>query len=45
MFMRGVDTLMFNVYWPHVLFLYPLKTLENKKFFDVFKGYRNGALG
>ena len=34
-----------NPYSPNVTFLYPLKTLENLRFSDVFRGYRNVTLG
>ena len=29
---------------PNVPFLYPLKTSENQKFSDVFRGYKNKTL-
>ena len=32
----------FNPFEPNTPFLYPLKTLENQRFSDVFRGYRNG---
>ena len=35
----------FNPYSPSVTFLYPLKTPENLRFSDVFRGYRNVTLG
>ena len=28
----------------NVSFLYPLKKAENQRFFDVFRGYKNGTL-
>ena len=34
-----------NPYFPNVTFLYPLKTSKNRRFSDVFKGYRNVTLG
>ena len=34
-----------NTYSPNVTFLYPLKTSENIRFSDVFRGYRNVTLG
>ena len=34
-----------NPFQPNVPFLYPLKTLENEMFSDIFRGYRNGTLG
>ena len=34
-----------NPFVPNALFLYLLKALENRKFFDVFTGYRKSALG
>ena len=34
-----------NPYPPNVTFLYPLKTSENLRFSDVFRGYRNVTLG
>ena len=34
-----------NPYSPNVTFLYPLKTSENQRFSDVFRGYRNVTLG
>ena len=34
-----------NPYSPSVTFLYPLKTLDNRRFSDVFRGYRNVKLG
>ena len=33
-----------NPFLPNVSFLYILKTLENKKFSDVFRGYKKGTL-
>ena len=36
---------LFNPYSPSVTFLYPLKTSENLRFSDVFRGYRNVTLG
>ena len=27
-----------NLFYPNALFLYPLKTSENQRFFDVFRG-------
>ena len=33
-----------NPFHTNVPFLYPLKTLENLWFSDVFRGYRNGTL-
>ena len=33
-----------NPFHVHIPFLYPLKTSENLKFSDVFRGYRNGTL-
>ena len=33
-----------NHFHVNVLFLYPLKTSENQRFPDVFRGYRNGTL-
>ena len=35
----------FNPYSPNVTFLYSLKTWENRRFSDVFRGYRNVTLG
>ena len=35
----------FNPYPPNVTFLHPLKTSENLRFSDVFRGYRNVTLG
>ena len=34
----------FNPFSTNVPLLYPLKTSENRRFFDVFWGYRNGSL-
>ena len=34
----------FAPFHANVPFLYPLKTSENQRFFDVFRGYRNGTL-
>ena len=34
-----------NLYSPNVTFLYPLKTSENGRFSDVFRGYGNVTLG
>ena len=34
-----------NSYSPNVTFLYLLKTSENRRFSDVFRGYRNVTLG
>ena len=34
-----------NPYSPNFTFLYPLKTSENRRFSDVFRGYSNVALG
>ena len=36
---------LFNPFIPNAPFTYPLKTLENLRFSDVFKGWRKGALG
>ena len=33
-----------NPYSPNVTFLYPLKTSENRRFSDIFRGYRNVTL-
>ena len=38
-------TSVFNPYSPNVTFLYPLKTSENLRFSDVFRGYRKVTLG
>ena len=41
----------FNPFYTTGIFLYPLKTLENERFSDVFRGYRkkpvawNGFIG
>ena len=35
----------FNPLLPDIPFLCPLKTLENRRFSDVFIGYKKGALG
>ena len=35
----------FNPYSPNVTFLYPLKNSENRRFSDVFRGYKNVTLG
>ena len=34
-----------NPYSPNATFLYPLKTSENLRFSEVFRGYRNVTLG
>ena len=34
-----------NPFQPDVPFLYPLKTSENKRFSDIFRGYRNRTPG
>ena len=34
-----------NPYSPNMSFLFPLKTLENQRFSDVFREYRNVTLG
>ena len=33
-----------NPFLTNVSFLYPLKTLENHRFSDVFRGYKSGTL-
>ena len=33
-----------NLFQANALFLYPLKTSENQRFSDVFRGYRNRTL-
>lgn len=38
-------TLEFNVLKLDVTFLYPLKTRENQRFSDVYRGLKNGTLG
>ena len=35
---------MFNTFSTNVPSLYPLKTSENRRFSDVFRGYRIGTL-
>ena len=35
----------FNPYYPNVTFLCSLKTSENQRFSDVYRGYRNVTLG
>ena len=42
---RSFKVIRFNPYFPNVTFLYPLKTSENPRFSDVFRGYRNVTLG
>ena len=44
-FNRSSRKISFNPYSPNVTFLYPLKTSENWRFSDVFRGYRNITLG
>ena len=34
----------FNVFPVYYKFLYPLKTSENQRFSDVFRGYRNAVV-
>ena len=34
----------FNPFSTSVPYLYPLKTLENRRFSDIFRGYRSGTL-
>ena len=34
----------FNLFQANVPFLYPLKTSENRRLSNVFRGYRNGTL-
>ena len=43
--MQWVRSHLFNPYSPNVTFLYPLKTSENSRISDVFRGYRNVTLG
>ena len=33
-----------NPFHTNASFLYPLKTAENQRFSDIFRGYRNGKL-
>ena len=44
---HSLDTRLYlvNPYSPNVTFLYPMKTSENGRFSDVFRGYRNVTLG
>ena len=35
----------YNRFWPNFTFLYSLKTSEKLSFSDVFRRYRNGAVG
>ena len=37
--------MLINPFVPNALFLYPLKTSETVRLFDVFRGYRKGTLG
>ena len=39
------DVKLIKPYSPNVTFLHPLKTSENRRFSDVFRGYRNVTLG
>ena len=41
---KRMDTLL-NPYSLNVTFLFLLKTSENRRFSDVFRGYRNVTLG
>ena len=34
-----------NLFSSNVPYLYPPKMSQNERFFDVFRGYRNGKLG
>ena len=38
-------SMLINPFVPNAPFLYPLKTSENLRFFDVFRGWRKSALG
>ena len=42
--MRIVCNVFFNPFHEAILFLYPLKILENQKFADVFRGYRKRSI-
>ena len=42
MILGGIEV---NPFVPNAPFLYPLKTSENRKVFDVFRGQRKCALG
>ena len=37
-----IEYILVNSFYPKIPFLNPLKTSENKRFSDVFRGYRNG---
>ena len=39
-----LEMLLFNPFSTNAPLLYPLKTSENRKFFDVLRGYRSGTL-
>ena len=38
-----VRIFLFDLFYGSGLFLYPLKTSENQRFFDIFRGYRKRA--
>ena len=42
-FQHTLKTLL-NIFSTNVKLLYPLKTSENRRFSDVFRGYRSGTL-
>ena len=42
-FLKGLEQLRLT-HFTHFTFLYPLKTSENHRFSDVFRGYRNVTL-
>ena len=44
MHQNNVFTVNFNLFQVNVPFLYPLKTSENQRFSDAFRGYKKGAL-
>ena len=44
-FYHITDVKLIKPYSPYVTFLHPLKTSENRRFSDVFRGYRNVTLG
>ena len=43
-YLQTTASVIINPFYSSVTFLYPLKTSENQKFSDVFRGYRNATL-